>query len=88
MQLANASKKTYPRLLYYAMVLRSPFPQNSTVPTAEYIASRHTVDSTGMMIRKLKEREKEVFNKEVHPLHACYGCFEFENYNCLLEGIQ
>ena len=50
-----ANEKKYSRLLYYAMVLRNPFALNSPTPIVEYIASRHTADSIGLMIRTLKE---------------------------------
>ena len=63
-----ANEKKHKRLLYYAMVLRNPFAHNSPVPIVEYITSRHTTDSIGLMIRKLKEREKEVFKNAVTPV--------------------
>ena len=62
-----ANEKKYNRLLYYAMVLRNPFALNSPTPIVEYITSRHTADSIGLMIRTLKEQEREIFAKGVIP---------------------
>ncbi len=63
-----AKETPYNRLLYYAMILRSPYPKNTPIPIVEYISSRHTAESIGLMIRKLKEKEKETFGcKEVTP---------------------
>ena len=60
-----ATEKSYMRLLYYAMVLRNPYPQNTPIPIVEYISSRHTAESIGLMIRKLKEKEKDIFGCRV-----------------------
>jgi hypothetical protein len=45
-------EKPYNRLLYYAVVLRNPYTKNTPIPIVEYISSRHTADSIGLMIRK------------------------------------
>ena len=47
-----AREKPYNRLLYYAVVLRNPYTKNTPIPIVEYISSRHTADSIGLMIRK------------------------------------
>ena len=44
-----ATEKSYMRLLYYAMVLRNPCPQNTPIPIVEYISRRHTAESIGLM---------------------------------------
>ena len=63
-----ANENPYNRLLYYAMVIRNPYPQNPPIPISEYISSRHTAESIGIMIRKLREKEKEIFgSKQVTP---------------------
>ena len=62
-----SNEKTYNRLLYYAIVIRNPYPQNSPIPVVEYISSQHTAQSIGLMIRKLKERERAIFPKGVTP---------------------
>ncbi|CAB3979111.1 kDa in NOF-FB transposable element [Paramuricea clavata] len=49
------------RLLYYAMVMRHPYPKFPPIPIVEYITSVHTIDSIRLMLRTLKEKEKEVF---------------------------
>ena len=49
------------RLLYYAMVMRHPYPKFPPIPIVEYITSIHTTDSIRLMLRILKEEEKEVF---------------------------
>ena len=47
------------------MVLRNPYPQNTPIPIVEYISSRHTAEFIGLMIRKLKEKEKDIFGCRV-----------------------
>ncbi|CAB3989112.1 Hypothetical predicted protein [Paramuricea clavata] len=60
-----ADELNHPRLLYFAMVLRNPYHLNAPIPISELISSRQTADSIGLMIRKLKEREREAkFNNE------------------------
>ena len=49
------------------MVLWNWFPLNSPTPIAEYIASDHTADPIRLMIRTLKELQKEIFAKGVTP---------------------
>ena len=56
-----AKEAPYNRLLYYAMILRSLYPKNTPTPIVEYISSHHTAESIGLMICKLKEKEKENF---------------------------
>jgi flagellar biosynthesis regulator FlbT len=59
-----ANEQNYPSLLYYAMVLRNPYRLNAPIPISELISSRHNAESIGLMIRKLKEREKDVFKSK------------------------
>jgi hypothetical protein len=55
------------RLLYYAMVVRHPYAKYPPIPIVEYITSCHTTDSIRVMLRTLKEKEKEVY-----PNVSCY----------------
>ena len=92
-----ANEHNYPRLLYYAMVLRNPYQLNAPVPISELISSRHTAESIGLMIRKLKEKEKDVFeSKGAVPslvmsdfsmaiIIACLKEFNNESYDEFLE---
>ena len=92
-----ADLPNHPRLLYYAMVLRNLFNLNAPIPISELISSRHTADSIGLMIRKVKERENQVFkSKNVLPalvmsdfsmaiIIACLREFNNETYEEFLE---
>ena len=65
-----ATEKSYMCLLYYAMVLQNPYPKNTPIPIVEYISSRHTADSIGLMIGKLKEKEKTFLDAELSLQHS------------------
>ena len=58
---SNEGLRDLGRLLYYAMVMRHPYPKYPPIPIVEYITSCHTADSISLMLRTLKEKEKEVF---------------------------
>ena len=91
-----ADKLNHLRLFYYAMVLRDPYHLNAPIPISELISSRQTADSTGLMIRKLKERSKYLGLKVATPsllmsdfsmaiIIACLREFNNKSYEEFLE---
>ena len=43
------------------MVMPHLYPKYTPIPIVEYITSHHTTDLISLMLRTLKEKEKEVF---------------------------
>jgi hypothetical protein len=91
-----ADKLNHTRLLYYAMVLQDPYHLNAPIPISELISSRQAADSTGLMIRKLKERSKYLGLKVGTPsllmsdfsmaiIIACLREFNNKSYEEFLE---